>query len=113
MWFTVFYFFANLSCFGIYEGALRKELSTWMAISALKRHYHWNENPEPEMKEKDESAVFIRLNDDTLIVASDPEWSGTYVKLKKENEKGLPDAEALPRYIPNRMRTDYFIVTEC
>ena len=77
----------------IYEGALRKELSTWMALSALKRNYHWNEAPEPEDKGGNESGVFIRLNNDTLIVASDPEFSGTYVKVKKEDKKVLPDGD--------------------
>jgi len=86
----------------IYEGALRKELSTWMAISALKRNYNWNKESEPEMPEDNGSPRFIHMDYDTLKVIDSAEFSGIYVKVKNEDKKAGPDAETpFPLNPPN------------
>lgn len=76
----------------VYEGALRKELSPWMAVHALRRHYHWNEDPEPEVTEDNGSTRFIHMDYDTIRVVDSAEFSGTYVKVKNEDKKDLQDA---------------------
>ena len=95
----------------IYEGALRKELSTWMSISALKRNYNWNKEPEPDEMEETGSPRFIHMDYDTVKVMDSPEFSGIYVKVKSEDKKALPNPEyfhpenPLPEGEPNNSYT--------
>ena len=68
---------------GIYESklvraGLRKQVSPWVAIFALKRNHGWSENPEPEVEEQRENGMLIRMTDTTFIYNEGNGISHTY-----------------------------------
>jgi hypothetical protein len=90
---------------GIYESklvraGLRKEVSPWVAIFALKRNYGWNENPEPEEEEEEErptSDMYIKLADNKFIHTDGYGNGGTY-RLETEEEARIDREERERKY---------------
>jgi len=96
---------------GIYESklvraGLRKEVSPWVAIFTLKRHYGWNENPEPEeveeLEEMEElgrpnSGMLIELADNKLLYTDGRGNGGTY-RLETKEEARADREESERKY---------------
>jgi len=84
------------------EGALRKQLSPYMALSALKRNHHWNEPPEPDDMGSSSSPTYIRMDADTLKVVGTAENADIYVKVKEQDKNIHPESEPeqCPTHLP-------------
>lgn len=90
---------------GIYESklvraGLRKQVSPWVAIFTLKRHYGWTETPEPEEEEEEERAtsdMFIKLAGDRFIHTDGLGNGGTY-RLETEEEARIHREESERKY---------------
>ncbi len=52
----------------LFEGALKKEMASWVAIFGLKNNHRWCEKPEPEPEEKQENPMLIELTADTILL---------------------------------------------
>ena len=65
----------------LYEAALKKEVSPWVAMFGLKNNHHWCDKPESEMEETKAPPMLIELADDMIIVIDGDQASGTYKKI--------------------------------
>jgi hypothetical protein len=53
----------------LFEGALRKEVSPWVAIFGLKNNHHWNNMPEGEEPDKlQRQPMYVGLDEKTIMV---------------------------------------------
>jgi hypothetical protein len=59
----------------LFEGAVRKELSPWVAIFALKNNHGWDSKREPDPDEQRSEAI-VQLDKDTIM----------YIQTNKDNE---------------------------
>jgi len=75
----------------LFESALKKEVSPWVAIFGLKNNHRWCEKPEPEPEEKKETPMIIELSEDTLIMVRT--GRSDEFKLVKSDIPGLGSGE--------------------
>ena len=52
----------------LFEGALKKEMASWVAIFGLKNNHRWCEKPEPEPEERQHSPMLIELTADKIML---------------------------------------------
>jgi hypothetical protein len=85
----------------LYQAALRKQVSPWIAVFGLKYNHHWRDEPVAETKSKPEeepasgkelrSICVYELADDRIIITSpDLEYGEApiYQRIKKAAENG-------------------------
>jgi len=72
----------------LFEGALKKDVSPWVAIFGLKNNHKWCDKHEPEPEERKGSPMIIELTEDTIVIVDDG-FSGTFKRI----EETMPRAE--------------------
>ena len=61
------------------QAALRKKVSPWVAIFALKNNHHWTDKQVSDMIKPESEPMVIRLDEDTIILGPDePGKCNTY-----------------------------------
>ena len=80
------------------RAGLRKQVSPWVAIFALKRNHGWSENPEPaEVDELPTSDMYIKLSA-TKFIHTDGRGNGGTYRLETEEEAWIEREEMEKRY---------------
>ena len=75
----------------LFEGAVRKELSPWIAIFGLKYNHHWTDMPVPEEEHKTSNPMLIQLSE-KLIIVDESDLGGTYKKIEDQHKKKALDS---------------------
>ena len=71
----------------LFEGALKKEMASWVAIFGLKNNHKWCEKHDPEPEENKGSPMIIELTEDKIMII-DHGFSGTFKRIDGGESQG-------------------------
>lgn len=68
----------------LFEGALRKKLSPWISMFALRNNHGWKENQYEVEEEKQVPPMIIELSEDEIMIVG-PGYDEMYKRIPKPN----------------------------